>query len=138
MIGLALAAVTVPANYQPAVSAPEVVRRYYAAISHRQYGTAYRYWSDGGRASGKSLGAFAAGFARTRSSKVFIGRAEPAEGGAGSLYQTVPVRVEARLANGTAQRFAGSYTLRRVNNVPGATFEQLQWHIATAKLTLVR
>lgn len=138
MIGLLFAAAAVPADYAPPISAPMVVQRYYDAINHRQYGTAYRYWSGNGRASGKSLRAFAAGFARTRSSRVFIGDVGPAEGAAGSLYVTVPVRVEARQANGSAQRFAGSYTLRRVNNVPGATLDQLQWHIATAKLMAVR
>lgn len=122
----------------PGATPVQVVRDYYAAINDRQYGTAYRCWADRGRASGKSLRAFAAGFARTRSARVFIGRVRPPEGAAGSIYVTVPVRVEARLANGNAQRFAGSYTLRRVNNVPGATREQLEWHIASARLRPVR
>ena len=122
----------------PSATPVEVVRRYYTAINHRQYGTAYRAWSDGGRASGKSLRAFVAGFARTRSTRVFIGHVGPTEGAAGSLYVTVPVRVEARLTNGNAQRFAGGYTLRRVNNVPGAMPDQLRWRIASAKLLPVR
>ncbi|MBS0505458.1 MAG: hypothetical protein JSS55_17005 [Proteobacteria bacterium] len=130
MIALALAL----AASIPSATPSQVIRLYYAAINRRQYGTAYRYWSDHGRASGKSLSAFAAGFARTRSASVFIGRVDRPEGAAGSLYVTVPVRVEARLSNGNAQRFAGSYTLRRINDVPGATREQLEWHIASAKL----
>jgi hypothetical protein len=134
MITLALAL----AAYVPSVTPAQVILNYYAAINRRQYGTAYRQWSGNGEASGKSLRGFAAGFARTRSTRVFIGRVPPAEGGAGSLYATVPVRVEARLTNGNAQRFAGSYTLRRVNNVPGARPDQLEWHIMSAKLRAAR
>lgn len=134
MIALALAL----AASVPSATPAQVIRRYYAAIDRRQYGTAYRCWSDNGRASGKSLHAFAAGFARTRSTRVSVGRPGPVEGAAGSLYVTVPVRVDARQTGGARRHFAGSYTLRRVNDVPGATPEQLQWRIASGRLKPVR
>lgn len=47
------------------------------------------------------------------------------EGAAGSLYYEVPTTITAR--NGT--RLTGTTVLRRVNDVPGATAEQLRWHI---------
>ena len=56
------------------------------------------------------------------------------EGAAGSIYASVPVRVRATTTSGEDQRFAGTYELRRVNDVPGATPLQLRWHIHRARL----
>jgi hypothetical protein len=39
---------------------------------------------------------------------------------------------------GEHQRFKGSYTLRRVNHVDGATAAQRRWHIESAKLAPVK
>ncbi|RXZ65329.1 hypothetical protein [Pelagerythrobacter rhizovicinus] len=47
------------------------------------------------------------------------------EGGAGSLYYEVPTTITAK--DGASLR--GAIVLRRVNDVPGATAEQLRWHI---------
>ena len=47
------------------------------------------------------------------------------EGTAGSLYYEVPIAI-----GGTGgQRLEGTTVLRRANDVPGATAEQLRWHI---------
>ena len=51
-----------------------------------------------------------------------------------AVFITVPVRVYATLKNGRHQRFAGQYILRRVNDVDGATREQLSWHLTSATL----
>jgi hypothetical protein len=59
----------------------------------------------------------------------------PGDGGAGSIYQPVPVTVDATLLDGTKQRYVGEYVLRRVNDVDGATADQLRWHIMSARLT---
>jgi membrane-bound inhibitor of C-type lysozyme len=59
-----------------------------------------------------------------------IGAPGPIEGAAGSLYVEVPVVVYGRLASGKEFRQSGRAILRRVNNVPGATEEQLRWRIA--------
>lgn len=118
-------------------TARSAVDAYHRAIGQGRFGAAHRLWADGGRASGKTRGQFARGFAataRTRASTDAPGRVE---GAAGSLYATVPARVEARLKNGTAQRFAGTYVLRRVNGVPGATAAQRCWRIAAARLRAV-
>ncbi len=114
-------------------AAAEVVRRYYAALDARDYGTAWTQWGDDGR-PGQSFASFEKGFADTRSTRVTIGTLAPGEGGAGSIFQTVPVTVEAVQVNGTIQRFTGSYVVRRVNDVPGASAAQLRWHIDSAKL----
>ena len=82
----------------------------------------------------QTFAAFEKGFAHTRATKVKTGTLGPSEGAAGSIYQTVPVTVEATLDDGSAQRFAGSYVVRRINNVDGASPSQLRWHLASATL----
>lgn len=117
-------------------AAANVVRRYYSAINARDYDTAWTQWGDGGR-PGQTLAAFAAGFAQTRSTRVTIGKLEPDGGGAGSIYQPVPVTVEATLDDGTRQRFSGTYVARRINDVDGASASQRRWHIDSAHLRRV-
>ena len=58
----------------------------------------------------------------------------PGDAGAGSVYQPVPVTIDAELADGTRQHFAGTYVVRRVNAVDGASAAQRRWHIDSAKL----
>ena len=134
MIALLLAASAVPAADKTSAAARAVVQRYYAALERGQYRAAYLLWSDNGAASGKTYPNFVRGLARTSHTAVVAGRPTDGEGAAGSLYVTVPVTVAATLRNGARQRFRGSYTLRRVNDVAGATAAQLRWHIASAKL----
>lgn len=114
-------------------AAADVVRRYYAAIDARDYATAWSQWGDDGR-PGTTLKAFEDGYAHTRSTRVTIGALSPGDGGAGSIYQPVPVTVNAVLDDGRRQRFVGSYVTRRVNDVDGATASQLRWHIDSADL----
>jgi len=118
-------------------AAAAVVQRYYAAINARDYGTAWHQWGDDGPPN-QSQAKFAAGFARTRATRVTIGALQPGDGAAGSIYQTVPVTVDATLDDGTHQRFAGDYVIRRVNGVDGASPGQLRWHIDSAHLAPAR
>lgn len=115
--------------------AADVIRDYYRAIDARDYEKAYRIWAQGGEASGQTLQGFVDGFRRTAHVEVEIQGPVRTEGAAGSIYAEVAVVVRARTTAGQAQRFQGTYTLRRVNDVPGATPEQLRWHIVSAKLT---
>ena len=114
-------------------AAAAVVSRYYSAINARDYVTAWSQWGEDGR-PGQTLAQFEAGFMQTRSTRVTIGRLEPGDAGAGSVYQTVPVAVDAQLQDGTRQRFVGDYVVRRVNGVDGASPAQLRWHIDSAQL----
>ncbi len=50
------------------------------------------------------------------------------EGAAGSLYYAVPVWLTASGPSGPVRR-EGTITLRRVNDVDGATPAQLRWHV---------
>lgn len=116
-----------------AEAAADVVRRYYAALDAGDYATAWSQWGEDGR-PGQTFAAFRDGFAHTRATRVIIGTLPPVEGAAGSSYLTVPVTVEATLDDGKRQRFAGSYVVRRVNDVDGATAEQRRWHLGSAQL----
>lgn len=110
------------------------LHRYYDAINAHDYGTAYAQWGNDGQASGKSFDAFRLGFSHTLSATVGIGKFDDVEGAAGSLYVTLPVTVDARLDSGKRQRFVGSYVLRRVNGVDGASAASLRWHLQSANL----
>ncbi len=123
-----------PKSQEAAVA---VVTRYYSALNARDYDTAWQQWGESGPPN-QTRAAFEAGFARTRSTHVTIGKLEEPEGGAGSIYQTVPVVIDSTLEDGTHQRFTGEYIVRRVNDVDGATAAQLRWHLSTAKLTAAR
>lgn len=142
--GLALPAMAAPSLGSPAPSrgspaaARAAVERYYAALARRDYRAAYALWSRGGQASGQSYAAFRAGFAQTRRTRVRTSAPVDKEGAAGSSFITVPVDVRAVLTGGRQQHFQGSYVLRRVNDVDGATAEQLTWHIDSARLRVVR
>jgi hypothetical protein len=114
-------------------AAADVVRRYYSAIDARDYATAWTQWGNDGRPD-QTFKAFVNGFAHTRSTQVTIGPLEQGGGGAGSIYQPVPVTVEATLDDGTRQHFAGTYVVRRVNDVDGASASQLRWHLGSAEL----
>jgi hypothetical protein len=124
-----------PAPKSPAAAAA-VVQRYYSAINAHDYATAWSQWGENGR-PGQSLAAFTAGYAHTRSVRVAIGVLAPGDAGMGSIYQPVAVTVDATLDSGKHQRFKGSYVIRRINDVDGASAAQLRWHIDSAKLALV-
>ena len=118
-------------------AAAAVVTLYYSALNAHDYETAWRQWGDNGPPN-QTRDGFQAGFAHTRSTHVTIGTLEPSEGGAGSIYQTVPVVVDATLDNGAHQQFTGDYIIRRVNGVDGATPDQLRWHISSAHLAAAK
>ncbi|MEP7027030.1 MAG: hypothetical protein ABI960_00405 [Candidatus Eisenbacteria bacterium] len=115
-----------------------VLRRYYAAIGAGDYRKAYALWGQQGEASRQSFDGFAAGFHKTAHTEVEFTGPVTLEGAAGSIFATVPVRVRATTTAGADQEFVGTYDLRRVNDVPGATPEQLRWHLYGATLHAAR
>ena len=58
------------------------------------------------------------------------------EGAAGSSYYTVPITITAEGGSSAPLRIEGPVVLKRVNDVPGATAEQLRWHIDSADLSV--
>ncbi|WP_374411063.1 hypothetical protein [Novosphingobium colocasiae] len=56
------------------------------------------------------------------------------DAGAGSLYYTAPAVLTGVRQNGSRYRLEGDVVLRRVNDVDGATPDQLRWGIESADL----
>lgn len=134
LAGLALAAAdpvsATPGRWTSVDAASRVVRDYYAAVSRHDYRSAYALWH--GRQSYRQ---FRRGYAQTLRATVTPIPPFESEGAAGSVYAEIKVRVDAVLRSGRRQHFVGSYTPRRVNDIPGSTAEQRRWHIESAHLS---
>lgn len=99
-----------------------VLRYYAAAIERRDWPAAARAWGQG---SGVTAATLKAAYDRPQPPRLDIGTGQQ-EGAAGSLFYEASVTL--RFGDtGTAQR--GTLVLRRVNDVDGASAEQLRWHI---------
>lgn len=118
-----------PFSPTSAQGAGNVVQTYYALLAEGQYEEAWRLWTQGGQGSGMSADAFAASFGQYASYDANIGKPGAIEGAAGSLFVTVPVQIYGRKKSGEEVHELGEATLRRVNDVPGSTAEQRDWHI---------
>ena len=116
-----------------AKEAVAVLEAYYAAINRRDYERAHRYWSGEGSASGQSLEQFRKGFADTAAVEIQIGTPGRIDPAAGSRYIEIPIEITATTIAGKTQHFRGNYVLRR-SVVDGATAEQRQWRINSAKI----
>ncbi len=127
-------AVTQPASEKTGEAARKVVERYYAELDRGHYEVAYRLWRGDGSSSGKSLQDFTVGFADTAHTNVVTDAPTDGEGAAGSSYVTIPVRVTAKLKDGTRRQYVGKYVMRRCNDVDGCTLEDRRWHINSASL----
>lgn len=123
-----------PFTPDSAQGAANVVQTYYALLGDKKYQQAWNLWSDGGKASGMTAQAFAASFDKYESYNAQIGAPGAIEGGAGSMFVTVPVVIYGKLKTGAPVHMKGDVNLRRVNDVPGATDEQRKWHIADTAL----
>ena len=110
-----------------AQGAGQVLQRYFALLEAGRHDEAERLWSDPGTPAD-----FAARLAEYREVHANIGTPANSEGAAGSIYIDVPVQLYGRLADGKPFNASGTMTLRRVNDVPGSTAEQREWHIAKA------
>jgi hypothetical protein len=101
---------------------PDRVLRFYGrALRTRDWALAARVW---GRGSGVTATTLKAAYDRPEPPVLELGKGE-VQGAAGSLYYEAPVTL--RFGNAMPER--GSLVLRRANDVPGATAEQLRWHI---------
>lgn len=102
---------------------PERVLRFYAdALAARDWAAAARAW---GKDSGVTPATLKAAYDRARPPALTFGKGRQ-EGAAGSLFYEAPVTLRFGPAD-IPQR--GTLTLRRVNDIDGATPEQLRWHI---------
>lgn len=118
-----------PADRDPA----HALAYWRAAMEGRDWSAARSVFGDFGAQSGRSAQAFAAAWDKYRTLAVTVGAGEQ-EGGAGSSYYEVPVTITGLTKADKPYRLAGRLTLRRVNDVDGATPEQLRWHIERSTL----
>ena len=93
------------------------------ATSLKQWDSAYLFWEAKGLVTGLTPMQFAAKWGQLGNPEFEIHPGNY-EGAAGSSYYTAPVV----LIDGQ-RRERGEVVLRRVNDVPGASPEQLRWHI---------
>lgn len=103
-----------------------LLRFYAAALRAKDWSAASRAW---GAASGVTAATLKAAYDRQEAPELEPGKGV-IEGAAGSLYYEAPVVL--RFGNGPPER--GTLTLRRVNEVPGASPEELRWHIERATI----
>ncbi len=109
---------------------PDVVLHAWAdAVEARDWAAVRAFWGDHGTRSGLTEAAFTAQWAKLRQPKVTVAKGA-GEGAAGSAYYTAPVRI----VDG-ARVLSGEVVIRRVNDVDGASAEQLRWHIESTTLT---
>jgi hypothetical protein len=103
------------------------------AMERRDWAAAHRVSGELGGQSGLSSQQFAAAWDKYQTVKVTVGAGQQ-EGAAGSSYYEVPVTITGLTRADKPYRLAGRLTLRRVNDVEGATPEQLRWHIERSTL----
>lgn len=111
------------------VATPEAaLARWAMAVERRDWAGVRALWGDHGARSGLSPTAFAARWDKLKRPRMSFGPGQQ-EGAAGSSYFTTPVTIR----DGD-RTIGGVVTLRRANDVPGASAEQLRWHIERADL----
>jgi hypothetical protein len=104
------------------------------ALERGDLDTAYAQWgADAQARSGMEATEHRQWWARFKTITIAVSPGQM-EGAAGSSYYTAPVAIVGKQRNGKPYRLEGAVTLRRVNDVPGATADQLHWHLEKVDL----
>ncbi len=117
----------VPESEKGEKGARNVLLGFARALENEQFDTAYALLG-GSERTGRSQADFVAQWSDLSDISVAIVGGEM-DAGAGSLYYNVQATVTAQDNEGRPIRFEGPITLRRVNDVDGATEAQLRWHL---------
>ena len=114
--------------------ARQVVQRYASLIEGGKIAEAQTAWGKG-----IEQGVLApARLAALHGVHFEVGKPYDQEGAAGSSYIMVPLTLTATDKAGKPIRYAGPITLRRVNDVDGASAAQLRWHVVQGELVATR
>ena len=113
-----------PIDPKSAQGAGQVLQRYFAFLESGSSAEANKLWSEGSQKLDLSP---------YKEVHANIGAPGEPEGAAGSIYVDSPVQLYGRTTAGKEFNARGSMTLRRVNDVPGSTPEQREWHIYRSK-----
>lgn len=103
------------------------------AMEGERYAEAYGQFGDGGPADGMSAGEYTTQFGRCHEISIAAGDGQM-EGAAGSLIYTVPTTLTCEVITGAHEKWTGKVVLKRVNDVPGASEQQLRWHLTSVTL----
>ena len=106
------------------------------ALERKDFETAFAQFGEGDAEGGIDYTELERSYAPYRTITVAVPTGQM-EGAAGSLYYTAPATITGERNDGTPYRLEGDIILRRVNDVPGASPEQLRWHIAEANVVPV-
>lgn len=112
--------------------ATDVLRNYYGLLAAERFDDASQLWTPSERAN--AMRSSEQNVEQYERYDVEIGEPGRLEGAAGSLYISIPVRIHATRKAGEEVHLSGDATLRRSNDVPGATPEQLSWRIVRIEL----
>tara|TARA_B100000929_G_scaffold82971_1_gene64799 strand:- start:1358 stop:1759 length:402 start_codon:yes stop_codon:yes gene_type:complete len=126
----------VPAAEKGEKGARNVLLFWGAALEQKQFAKAWAQFGEDGKRSGMSQQQYAESFAPYATITVAMPNGRM-EGAAGSLYYTAPTTITGTLKSGGNYKLQGPVILRRVDDVPGATAEQLRWHIYSTDLKRV-
>jgi hypothetical protein len=114
------------------VKPEQMVARFGGLLHQHDFKAAYALWGPNPTIDEKS---FEKQFDGYRTIDAAIGKIGPTEGAAGSLYSIVQLTLSGNRKDGSPYAITGPVTLRRVNDVPGSTAAQRQWHIEKMELT---
>lgn len=113
-------------------SPADFVARYAALLQAHKFDDAYKLLDPSMNLTKKQ---FEQRLAPYKTIHAAVGKIGPVEGAAGSLYDTVQLTLTGEKADGSRYSLTGPVTLRRVNDVPGSTAAQRQWHIYKTDLS---
>ena len=117
-----------------AEGAGQVLQTYGVRLEEKKFIRARKLWGDGGAASGLTEPQFVAAYAKYGEIHAVVGKPGLTDGAAGSIYIEVPFRLYGTLKSGGRFNLVGPVTLKRVNDVDGATPAQLRWHLVQSSL----
>lgn len=103
------------------------------AMESHAFADARALFGNGGSASGMNEAGFARVWDKYQTLDVVIDEGQ-VQGGAGSLYYEAPVTITGVTRESRPYTLSGTVIARRVTGVPGATPDQLRWHIDSTTL----
>ncbi|GEM_PF-1260160 len=127
------ATVALPLQERTEAGATRVLEAYVALMKAQRYADAGQLLATGEEVQRKQTRAIAEATRHPDAQLRFTGPAR-SEGAAGSIYLSMPFTLTYADENGREVRRTGTATLRRANDVPGATDAQRSWRIHDAAL----
>lgn len=114
-------------------SPADVVGLYASLLHQGRFADAYGLWEPASTSLSKDR--FVKQFEKLDTIDASVGQIGPVEGAAGSLYDEVQLTLSGKTAAGENYSLTGPVTVKRVNDVPGATEAQHRWRIVKMQLT---